>query len=271
MIRWSLYELCFLEANFERMTNKEISEVLGKSVSQIAWKMIREGWRRSSMKHWTKAELQWLRNNAHLGEPGLAKALGIDQKKIRTVLRNHRIRTGNVTQFKKGMNPWNAGRHVRMSPKSEFKKGLVPANTLQDGAITIRTDSKTQRQYKYIRVAPRKWELLSRVNWVKKHGPIPRNMIVTFKDSDQLNCEPDNLMLITKRENALRNVNRAKAALSLADSWLDGSRYENDKWIAKLMAPGNPEVQQQLLQQPELIEVKRQQLLLKRTIKQAHS
>jgi len=269
MRKWTLTDLVYLEENYENMTNAQLGEVLGRTTAQISWCMVREGWRRSAIKHWTKEELQWLRDNAHLGQQGLAQALNMPLSKIETALNNHKILTGNNTKFAKGQNPWNAGRHVRMSPKSEFKKGLVPANTLHDGAITTRTDSKTQRPYKYIRTAPRKWELLSRVNWVKMHGPIPENMIVTFKDGDQLNCEPDNLMLITKRENALRNVNRAKAALSLADSWLDGSRYENNEWIAKLLAPKNPEVQQQLLQHPELIETKRQQLLLKRTIKQA--
>src|SRR5882672_1098084 len=93
-----------------------------------------------AMKRWTKKEIKWLKANAHLGEPGLAKALGLDQAIIRSVLRNHQIRTGNKSQFQKGMNPWNAGLHIRMSPKSEFKKGMLPANTLHDGAITVRTD-----------------------------------------------------------------------------------------------------------------------------------
>jgi hypothetical protein len=265
---WSLYELEYLHSNFETMTNAEISEVLGKSVPQITWQMIRQGWRRSSIKHWTVAELEWLRANAHQGMKAMAEAFNVPLTKIVAVLKNHKIHTGNNTQFRKGQNPWNAGRHERMSPKSEFKKGFLPANTLHDGAITIRTDSKTQRQYKYIRTAKAKWELLSRVTWVKHHGAIPKNMIVTFKDGDTLNCDISNLTLITMRENALRNVNRAKAKLSLADSWADGSRYKNDVWISKLLARDDKELQQQLVTNKELIETKRQQLLLRRQLKQ---
>jgi hypothetical protein len=249
------------------MTNKEISNVLGKTCEQISWKMTQEGWRRSRIKHWTKAEIDWIRANAHLGQNGLAKALNMPLTKIETVLNNHKILTGNNGKFQKGLNPWNAGRHVRMSPKSEFKKGLVPANTLHDGAITIRTDSKTKRQYKYIRIAKAKWDQLSRHTWVKHHGAIPKNKMVSFIDGDQLNCDISNLMLITKRENALRNVNREKAALSLADTWANGTRYENDAWIAKLMARGDKVLQQDLLKNKELIETKRQQLLLRRKLK----
>jgi hypothetical protein len=267
MTHWSLYELEYLHSNFETMSNKEISEVLGKTPQQISWQMIRQGWRRSAIKHWTAAEIQWLRKHAHLGEPGLALALNIDKKKIRTVLRNHRIRTGNKTRFHKGQNPWNAGRHVRMSPKSEFKKGQLPKNTLYDGAIRTRRD-KTGAPYQFIRISQGKWVLLHRHMWEQAHGPVPKDMLITFIDGNALNCTLANLKMITKRENAMRNVNRAKAAQSLAESWENGIRYENDEWVAKLMARGDKELQQDLLQNKQLIETKRQQLLLNRKLKQ---
>jgi hypothetical protein len=36
---------------------------------------------------------------------------------------------GNTNGFKKGMTPWNKGKHVRLNPKGEFKKGQLPYNT----------------------------------------------------------------------------------------------------------------------------------------------
>ena len=38
------------------------------------------------------------------------------------------------------------------------------------------------------------------------HGPVPKGMVVSFKDGDKTNCEPDNLMLISKAE--LLNLNQ---------------------------------------------------------------
>lgn len=266
--KWSMYELTFLEANFETMTNKEISEVIGKTPNQIAWKMIREGWRRSSIKHWTKKELDWLRANAHLGEPGLAKALGINQEKIRAVLRNHKIRTGNPSRFQKGMNPWNAGKKIRMSPASEFKKGMQPHNTKYNGYIGIRYEKITHKPYQVIRIGLKKWELLSRHTWRQHFGEIPEGMLVAFKDGNAMNCQPENLMLLTRRENLLRNINRRKQAASIAESWDNGTRYENNEWIARLISRGDKQVKEELLKHPELLEAKRQQLLLRRQIKQ---
>jgi hypothetical protein len=265
---WSLYQLVFLEENYEHMSNAHIGEVIGKTRIQVAWQMIRQGWRRSAIKHWSDADLEFMRTHAHLGEPGLAKAMGVRQQKIRTALRNHGIRTGNKTQFKKGINPWNAGRHVRMSPGTEFKKGMLPHNTKHDGYIGIRKD-KTGRPYKVIRLSLGKWETYNRYVWKQHHGAIPKGMLVIHKDGDALNCQIDNLELMTRKANVMRNRNDEKRKATLAELWENGSRYENDEWIAKMLAPGDTHAQRELLKHPHLIEVKRQQLLLKRTIKQA--
>jgi hypothetical protein len=47
-----------------------------------------------------------------------------------------------------------------------------------------------------------RWEPLHRAVWEENNGPIPPGMIVSFRDNDRLNCDIDNLMLITKGENA---------------------------------------------------------------------
>ena len=97
---------------------------------------------------------------------------------------------------------------IRKTKKTRFKKGDLPKNTKYDGAITIRHNHKErgERPYKFIRVKQGKWELLHRYNWVKAHGSIPKNMVVVFKNGDTMNCEIDNLEIITKKENMLRNT-----------------------------------------------------------------
>ena len=83
-----------------------------------------------------------------------------------------------------------------------FKKGNRPPNELPVGTIKViggyklRKKSMTGTRWKC-------WEFLHRAVWEEHNGPIPDGMIVTFKDSDRMNCDISNLMLISKAQNAV--------------------------------------------------------------------
>jgi len=173
-----------------------------------------------SIKHWTMADLQFLRENfgRTMTSRQLAIHFGVSLSAMTGTLKRHCIYSGRDTKFKKGNRSWNKGKSVRLSPTSEFPKGHLPHNTKHDGAISIRKD-KTGRVYKYIRIAKGKWELLHREIWKQHHGEIPKTMIVTFIDGDSLNCSLENLKLISRRENAIRNHNRDKAKETMRKIW----------------------------------------------------
>jgi hypothetical protein len=114
-------------------------------------------------------------------------------------------------RFKKGNKPVATARPKGPNATS-FKKGHQPANSKQDGAISIRDTKGTS--YKWIRVSPGNWQLYHRFLWEQYHGAIPSGYLVTFKDGNTLNCVIDNLELITRAENVIRNQNRPKAAAS---------------------------------------------------------
>ena len=90
------------------------------------------------------------------------------------------------------------------SLRTTFKKGHLPKNTLHDGMITTRTDSKTKRTYKFIRIALGKWQMLHVYNWEQVNGKLPKDKILAFKGSTD-DCSLDNLILITRAENMKRN------------------------------------------------------------------
>lgn len=112
-------------------------------------------------------------------------------------------------QFQKGLVPWNKGtKGVMKANSGTFKKGNMPAQTAKaDGEIRIRYQSKKSKQdpQKYIRISLGKWQLLSHYTWEKAHGPVPHGCIIAYKDGDTMNCELDNLMLMTRAENMERN------------------------------------------------------------------
>ena len=116
------------------------------------------------------------------------------------------------TYFKKGHVPANKGKKLtepqleRMRP-TMFKKGIIPHNTLQDGAITYRKVKKEKGpSYFWVRESKNKWVPLHRHVWRHHNGEVPAGHVVRFKDGNQYNCNIDNLECITLKENRYRNT-----------------------------------------------------------------
>jgi ribosomal protein S28E/S33 len=82
-----------------------------------------------------------------------------------------------------------------------FKKGRKPHNTRQECE-----ESKSTNGYTYVKIADNDWRLKHRVVYENVNGPIPADHIVVFKDNNHDNFDINNLELITKSENMLRNT-----------------------------------------------------------------
>jgi hypothetical protein len=86
-----------------------------------------------------------------------------------------------------------------------FKKGSKPTNTQPIGTIHQRKDTGG-KMYQYIKLADSHWQLLNRYTWEQHNGPIPKGMVVVYKDGNYLNNDINNLLMITKKENMARNT-----------------------------------------------------------------
>jgi hypothetical protein len=98
-----------------------------------------------------------------------------------------------------GRSPWNAGtKGLSTGPKGPFRKDYVPPHAKPlwaerihpTGYIEMKVPDPDQ---------PRGWRNVYKQKyvWEKVHGPVPPGMVVMFKDSNRLNCEIDNLMLVS--------------------------------------------------------------------------
>lgn len=131
--------------------------------------------------------------------------LSFTPQQIKNFCENHKIRSGRTGCFPKGNLPWNTGTKGMTGPNSgTFKKGDVPKNIKpmgherlcrKDGFVLIKvkernphTGCPTRYKHKHVHV------------WEQHHGPVPVGMVVAFKDGDKLNCDPENLMLISRAE-----------------------------------------------------------------------
>jgi hypothetical protein len=117
---------------------------------------------------------------------------------------------GKATQFQKGHTPANKGQKMSSDVYEKvahtmFKKGIRPPNTQPIGTIHQRKDTGG-KMYQYIKLADCDWRLLNRHTWEQQNGPIPKGMVVVYKDGNYLNNDINNLMMITMKENMARNT-----------------------------------------------------------------
>ena len=129
------------------------------------------------------------------------------------------------TRFKAGHPSWNKGKKGSIvvtdgMRKTMFRPGQKPHNTTYDGCISVIIDKRGVRQFK-IRVSEANSEYLSRYNYRKAFGPIPKNHVIKFRDGDALNCDPSNLecvsrtllMLLNAKHGYTRDIAEVKEVL----------------------------------------------------------
>jgi hypothetical protein len=117
---------------------------------------------------------------------------------------------GKATQFQKGSVPANKGQKMskdvyEKAKPTMFKKGSKPMNTQPIGTIHQRKDTGG-KMYQYIKLSDCNWQLLNRYTWEQHNGPIPKGMVVVYKDGNYMNNDINNLLMITKKENMARNT-----------------------------------------------------------------
>lgn len=188
-----------------------------------------------------------------------SKGFKLQLKKSKEFLLFHAMKTA----FKQGHVPDNKGKKqtdymtkksIEKTKKTRFKKGQKSHTELFDGCITIRygVEDKGSIPHKHIRLSKGKWQELQIYNWEKLNGQIPKGFVLACQDGNTLNCEVSNWKLLSKAQNAIRN---------------SGHRDMPDTYVARLIAGRkNKDLKEDILKQPELIKLKRNFLILNRTI-----
>lgn len=153
----------------------------------------------------------------------------------------HGIKSGVTGWYQKGREPGNKGKKLeeyvgeeraaeikkRIAP-TQFKKGQKAINEKPVGTIVVNVDGYKLRKKSMTGDLWDRWEPLHRAVWEEHNGPIPPGMIVSFRDSNPLNCDIDNLMLITKGENAaLTRFGYRSNDPDLTDAGLNVIRLKN--------------------------------------------
>lgn len=126
------------------------------------------------------------------------------QRQLSSYRKNHHLQSGFTGRFEKGHVPSNKGKKGvwhKGSEKTWFQKGHTPHNHAEIGTEAWTTDG-----YLKVKVAePNKWRFKHIMEWEKHHGEVPEGMLISFKNGDYSDCSIENLMMISRGENAILN------------------------------------------------------------------
>ena len=123
---------------------------------------------------------------------------------------------------------WNKGISVRLSPKTEFQKGLIPWNKATRGIMKVNDGSfkkgqkpknkmpigmeRTRKMHDgsiryFVKIKePNIWKARARFIWENVWGDIPKGYIIHHKDTDPQHDEIENLDCLTRAEHI--NIHR---------------------------------------------------------------
>lgn len=175
---WSDQEIKFLTDNYSEMKTADIAVIMNRPLGGVNGKAYTLGLKKSKKY--------------------MDKILAIEAAKLKEL--------GKTYQFKTGQKPYNYGQKMSKElyekcKKTMFKKGSKPVNTKKPGDERVDVEG-----YTYVKIADRDWRLKQRLIWEQVHGPIPPDSNVIFKDKNITNFDINNLELITKADNMLRNT-----------------------------------------------------------------
>lgn len=126
------------------------------------------------------------------------------------------FRSGGAGWVSKTQPPPNKGKKIDeyMSPeavekvrRTVFKKGDRPVNEMPIGTEIVNELSKGYRMVKVSMTGTQRerWKFVHRLVWEKHHGAVPEDSVIVFRDGDKMNCDIENLALITRGELAVMN------------------------------------------------------------------
>lgn len=159
------------------------------------------------------------------------------QQQMRSFFSNHHVCNGVKCEFVRGHEPFNKGRKGVCAPgceKTWFVRGQVPKNLKPIGYERITKDGYTEvkiREKDPDNPKQKNFVLKHRLIWEQLHGPIPKGHIVVFRDGNKRNFAPDNLALISMRQNAVLNHSHLRQT--------DPELFETSAILADLISATN--------------------------------
>lgn len=267
-IIWSDDEINFLKENYESMTNRELAKTLNVSLTAARTKLYELGFRRFEPEYWNDEQIRVLKEkyiiwgdveiaeyfNKHFPKKKGWTLKHIEKKRKYLKLNRSKEQLKNIHQRNKQQGRFSINHYKRWLGREREVGTIVIWDVSGYPTPHIKVDKKkyNKKRFPNIRYASIHYVKLSHYIWMNEFGDIPKGNNIVHKDEDSMNCLPENLMCLT-------NAEKAKYQSRLTD-----------KRIATILSYGQPELRKKILKSGQhLIEIKRQQLELKKEIQNA--
>lgn len=259
-INWTDEMISFLQKNWSKKTNRELAQALGLKLHTVRMKLYELGMKRMELEYWTDEQTTFLKGNyKNIGDMELAeifnekwhKNKGWTFKHIEKKRKYLKLKRTEKQIFKIILRNIDQGRMDNCRWAHCKIRKMLPV-----GSIIIRTIDGYK--VKLVRVKGG-FKKLAHINYEKFYGPIPEGLLVTMKDGDPLNCEPENLLLRTREEQAER-LHESDRTIAF---YLSTTKTKSIKGTARK----NEVLFNELLKHPEIIELKRAEIRIRRAIK----
>lgn len=250
----------YIRKNYRDTTSEKMARVLGKKRTLVRTKMYEMGLYRQRLEYWTEEQVDFLQNNyQEIGDVELAEIFQskwhkkkgwtkshIDKK--RNQLGLHRTKEQLEAIYQRNM---ENGRWSECAIKRWETTGQAP-----EGEIRYWKTSNTDRKFPVIKIAG-KWVHYGRYRWEQLHGPCPKGHNIVFLDGNPRNREDSNLGIMSDGELSRRNAKEQSIGMG-------------DNYVLGIMTVGRPDLRETIRREyPQLIEIKRKQLILNRKINES--
>lgn len=190
-----------------KMTNQELADHFGVKITWMRTRMYEMGLKRQEFEYYTPEQIAFLKvNYVFYGNTELAEIFNINfPRKKRWSLNSFEKKLGYL-KLKRTTEQLEAiqNRNVKTGRFSECaKKRLETTGQMPIGTVRV----WKQQGYQFAVIKTEKgYEYLSRYLWNKNIGPVPEGMCVSLKKGSPIICSIDDLELISRVENAMRNA-----------------------------------------------------------------
>lgn len=190
------------------------------------------------------------------------KAFSLGLKKPKAFIKSI-PRKANAGSFKKGATVWNKGmKGLQIGGiETRFKKGGKHHTSKPIGTIRLnfRLNKPSDKVYLEIKVAESTWITYARYVFIQYYGEVPLGMLIRHKNNNPFDNRLENLECVSKKRNRLLN----SGGTTLADGYIVNTL------IGKSVRDGSERTRLKRIfsKRPDLIELKRNLLILKRQCK----
>lgn len=146
-----------------------------------------------------------LSNYVGVGHQGMADMLNkvfdtnYTKSQMKAIYARFKLNSGRTGRFRKGNAPVNKGKKGYSYPgmvATQFKKGNIPRNWWTVGTEMLRADGYVWKKT----AEPNKWRQKHVLIWEAKNRKRPARHVIIFGDSNHLNFDINNLILISQAQ-----------------------------------------------------------------------